>query len=77
MKQDELWLKKFQKVMTFIETNHRNPERHNPVERGLYINSLKQNRKMFNVGKMKEERVVLFLKLMEVGERYKRANQYL
>lgn len=40
MKQDEIWLKKYQEVMTFIETNHRNPSRHNPEERGLYLNWL-------------------------------------
>lgn len=76
MTQDEAWLKKYQEVMTFIETNHRNPSRHNPEERGLYLNWLKQNRKLMNAGKMKEERVALFLKLLEVSERYKRMNQY-
>lgn len=76
MTQDEVWMKKYQEVMTFIETNHRNPSRHNPEERGLYLNWLKQNRKMLNAGKMKEERVALFLKLLELGEKYKHVNQY-
>ena len=76
MIQDEAWLKKYQEVMTFIETNHRNPSRHNPEERGQYINWLKQNRKLLNAGKMKEERVALFSKLQEVGEKYKRVNQW-
>ena len=52
MTQDETWLKKYQKVMTFIETNHRNLSRHNIDERSL----LKQNRKLLHDGKMKEER---------------------
>ncbi len=30
MTQDELWLKKYQEVKAFIETNRRNPSRHNP-----------------------------------------------
>lgn len=77
MTQDEAWLKKYQEVMTFIETNHRNPSRHNPEERGLYLNWLKQNRKMLNAGKMKDERVALFAKLIEVGEKYKRVNQWI
>ena len=55
---------------------HRNQSRHNPEELGLYHNWLKQNRKLFNAGKMKEERVALSLKLLEVGERCKRVNQY-
>ena len=77
MTQDEAWMKKYQEVMTFIETNHRNPSRHKPEERGLYLNWLKQNKKMLNSGKMKEEREALFAKLMEVGEKYKRVNQWI
>lgn len=76
MSQDEAWLKKYQEEMTFIETNHRNPSRHNPEERGLYLNWLKQNRKLLNAGKMKEERMALFLKLLELSEKYKHKNQY-
>ena len=33
-------MKKYQKKIMFIETNHRNPSRHNPKERGLYLNWL-------------------------------------
>lgn len=29
-----------------------------------------------NAGKMKEERVALYLKLLEMSERYRRVNQY-
>lgn len=29
-----------------------------------------------NAGKMKEERKAIFLKLLELGERYKHVNQY-
>lgn len=76
MTQDELWLKKYNGVITFIETNHRNPSRHNPEERGLYCNWLKQNRKLLDAGKMKEERVALFLKLLVKIEENKRLNQY-
>lgn len=76
MTQNEAWMMKYQEVMTFIETNHRNPSRHNPEERGKYLNWLKQNRKLLNAGKMKEERKALFLKLLELGEKYKQVNQY-
>lgn len=69
MTQDELWQYKYQEVAGFIETNHRNLSRHNPEERGLYLNWMKQNRKLLNAGKMKEKRVALFLKLLEVDER--------
>lgn len=32
MTQDELWLQKYQEVVTFIETNKRNPSRHRDEE---------------------------------------------
>ena len=72
----ELWLKKYQEVKAFIETNHRNPSRHNPEERFKYYNWLKHNKKLLNAGEMKEDRVELFEGLLEAGEMYRRVNQY-
>lgn len=31
MTQDEVWLKKYQEVMEFMETNHRNPSKFDPL----------------------------------------------
>ncbi|MBO7604603.1 MAG: hypothetical protein J6S97_09350 [Bacteroidales bacterium] len=76
MTQNEFWLKRYQEVKDFIETNHRNPSRYNPEERGRYCNWIKHNKKLMNAGEMKEDRVVLFEKLLELGEIYKRVNQY-
>ena len=76
MTQDELWLKKYQEVKDFIESNHRNPSRHNPEERFKYCNWLKHNKKLLNAGEMKEERLALFEELMDVSEHNKRINQY-
>ena len=76
MTQDEAWMRKYEVVVKFIETNKRNPSRYDPVERGLYCNWIKHNRKMYNAGKLKEERIGLFEKLMELGEQFKRKNQY-
>lgn len=45
MTQDELWQNKYQEVVTFIETNKRNPSKHSDEERGRYLNWLKHNRK--------------------------------
>lgn len=64
MTQDEAWLKKYQEVMTFVETNHRNPSRHYPEERGQYLNWLKQNRKLTNIGKPKHDRIEKFKELL-------------
>lgn len=76
MTQDELWHKKYREVKAFIETYHLNPSRHNPEKRGQYCNWLKYNKKLLKNGEMKEDRVVLFEGLMEMGEKYRRVNQY-
>lgn len=39
-------------------------------------NWLKAARKKMNVGELKPERVELFQKLLEMGEKYMRVNQY-
>lgn len=64
MAQDELWLKKYQEVKAFIETNQRNLSRYR-IEDHLLLNQLKQNRKLLNAGKLKEDRVAKFEKLLE------------
>ena len=48
---------RYNEVTTFIETNHRNPSKHDEEERGRYLNWIKANRKAMNAGKMKPERV--------------------
>lgn len=76
MTQDDRWLAKYNEVKTFIEANHRNPSRYDANERGLYVNWLRHNRKLMKAGEMKEERVEKFIELLELSEKYKRANQY-
>lgn len=76
MTQDELWLSKYQEIMSFMEQNHRRPSKYNPEERYKYCNWIKHNKKLLNAGEMKQERVEMFEKLLEMGERYKRVNQY-
>ena len=76
MTQDELWLSKYHEVMAFIETNHRNPSKYDPQERGLYCNWIKHNKKLLKAGEMKEERAEMFGKLVEIMEERKRVNQY-
>lgn len=75
MTQDERWMVKYIDVVTFIETNKRNPSRHR-IEEHDYLNWLKANRKLMNAGKMKADRVEKFRKLLEMMERYRRKNQY-
>ena len=75
MTQEERWMVKYNEVIDFIETNHRNPSKHRIEEHDM-LNWLKANRKALNAGKMKPERVEKFRKLLEMTELYKRKNQY-
>ena len=75
MTQDERWIAKYNDVVEFIETNHRNPSKHRIEEHDM-LNWLKANRKALNAGKMKAERVEKFKKLLELMEQYRRKNQY-
>lgn len=76
MTQDETWIEKYNDVVMFIETNHRNPSRHNPEERGQYLNWIKHNKKLYNAGELKVDRVEQFKELLALMEEYKRKNQY-
>jgi len=75
MTQDELWITKYDEIVTFMEENHRRPSKHR-LEEHQMLNFIKHNRKLMNTGKMKECRVEMFEKLLEIGEKYKRVNQY-
>lgn len=75
MTQDELWLSKYQEIITFIETNKRNPSKHNPEEKAK-VNWWKHQQKLMNADRLKEDRVVLFVKLLKFGEQYKHVNQH-
>lgn len=75
MTQDELWLQKWRELMDFLETNHRRPSKFIPEQRNMR-SWWKHNKKLINAGSMKEDRVALFVELMEVSEHYKRINQY-
>ncbi len=75
MTQEERWMTRYKGVVCFIETNHRNPSKHRIEEHDM-LNWLKANRKALNAGKMKEERVEAFKKLLELCEQHRRKNQY-
>ena len=75
MRQEEKWGMMYKMVVCFIETNHRNPSKYKIEEHGM-LNWVKANRKAFNAGKMKVERVERFSNLLKLMERYRRVNQY-
>ena len=76
MTQDERWMVRYEEVMAFIESNHRNPSKHR-IEEHYMLNWLKANRKALNAGKLKPERVEQFKELLELLEQNKRVNQYM
>lgn len=75
MTQEERWLLKYNEVVSFIESNHRNPSKHRIEEHDM-LNWVKANRKTLNAGKMKLERVERFKELLALMEQYRRKNQY-
>ena len=75
MTQDERWQKRYDEVVDFIDANKRNPSKHRIEEHDM-LNWLKANRKVLNAGKMKQERVEKFRKLLEMTEQYRRKNQW-
>ena len=76
MDQDTRWLVKYNEVVEFIATNHRNPSRHRLEEHDM-LNWVKQQRKLKNKGELKAERAELLERLLSLCEEYKRVNQYL
>lgn len=75
MTQEERWQARYQEVVVFIESNHRNPSKYNSEER-LMVHFLKRNRKLINAGELSPERVELFNKLQSLNEQYKHVNQW-
>lgn len=75
MTQDERWQVKYNEVVDFIESNHRNPSKHRIEEHNM-LNWVKQQRKLLNTEKLKEERIGPFNKLLALIEENKRINQY-
>ena len=76
MTQDKIWMQKYEAVKTFILRNGRNPSKYDAEERGQYLNWIKHNKKLYNAGALKAERVPLFEELLELSERYRHKNQY-
>ena len=72
MTQEERCQIRYDEVVEFIETNHRNPSKHRIEEHDM-LNWVKANRKALNAGKLKAERVEAFKRLMEEN---KHVNQW-
>ncbi len=68
-------MKRYNEVVSFIETNHRNPSKYVGSEREL-VNWTKQQRKLMNAVELKDPRLGMFKELMELSEKYRHKNQY-
>ena len=75
MTQEKRWMRRYNEVVSFIETNHRNPSKYVDSERGLR-NWVKQQKKLLNAGALEGQRLMMFNELVGLGEKYKRVNQY-
>lgn len=75
MTQDERWMKRYEEVMVFIKSYHRNPSRHRIVEHHI-LNWVKANRKRMNACQLKEPRLGVFKELQALSEQCRRKNQY-
>ena len=75
MTQEEKWQKRYDEVMGFMDSHHRNPSKHR-IEEHLMLNWMKHQRKLMNRGEMKPERVGSLNALLMRAERYKRVNQW-
>lgn len=75
MDQETRWLTRYDEVVKFIETNHRNPSKHRIEEHDM-LNWIKANRKRMNAGEMKPERTKPFKELLALIEENKRKNQW-
>ena len=75
MTQNERWMKRYNEVVSFIGTNHRNPSKYVPEEK-LMVHFLKRGRKLMNAGEMKESRLGRFKELLVLSGKYRRVNQW-
>jgi len=75
MTQDERWMVRFKEVMEFMEHEHRKPSKYYPEEK-LMFHFIHHNKKLYNAGSMKAERIEAFERLLALCERYKRVNQW-
>ena len=75
MTQDDRWLANWKAVMDFMMTNNRRPSKFVGEERGLR-NWWKHQQKLLNANSLKADRVERFKELLELGEKYRRKNQY-
>ena len=76
MDQETRWLTKYNEIMAFMAENHRRPSKYYLEERNNR-NWMRHQQKLMGRGEMKEERIELFEKLLDLCGEYRRVNQYI
>ena len=75
MDQETRWLNRYNEVMEFMGREYRKPSKYYPEEK-LMFHFIHHNKKLYNAGTLKAERIEAFEKLLALCEVYKRVNQY-
>lgn len=75
MTQDERWISRYKEVVEFMVREHRKPSKYYQEEK-LKFHFIHHNKKLYNAGALKAEKVQAFEKLLALCEEYKRVNQY-
>ena len=75
MDQETRWLNRYNEVMAFMVKEYRKPSKYYPEEK-LMFHFIHHNKKLYNAGTLKAERIEAFEKLLRLCEVFKRINQY-
>ena len=75
MTQDERWMIQYKEAMEFMEREHRKPSKYYPEEK-LKFHFIHHNKKLYNAGTLKAERMSKFKELVYLCEANRHANQY-
>lgn len=75
MTQSERWLANWQEIMDFMEAHKRRPSKYVPEEK-LMHHWWKHQQKLMNADELRPERVEMFRRLLEAGEKYRHVNQW-
>ena len=70
----ERWQIRLDEVMNYMEREHRKPSKYYPEEK-LMFHFIHHNKKLYNAGGLKAERLEKFERLLTLCEEYKRVNQ--
>ena len=63
MTQEERWTTRYNEVMEFMDKEHRKPSKYYPEEK-LMFHFIHHNKKLYNAGSLKAERVEDFERLL-------------